>query len=200
MYKLLLLELLQFKYQTPLNHYIVLLLLLVIKNLMIRSYCWRHYLFESWSWKNQSDKEADVLSMLPCFHSAGRCYASYWGRQVIISHTQLQTLKATVKTDTARPAHCSSSTTNIMGISNHLLTVSKFLSTQSNASLAPLSDQKPTDRQVVGLRKECTAIMLLCGHGIKLTQNNSPIYHRSMELTSLNLNASNWIRLWLSGT
>lgn len=49
--------------------------------------------------KSQSDKEAEVLSILTCFHSTNRCYATYLKKQAIISHAQLQTFLPTVMTD-----------------------------------------------------------------------------------------------------
>lgn len=72
-------------------------------------------------------------------------------------------------TDLTRPAHWCKSTTNIMGVSNHFLTVSKSLSTGSNTYLAPLADLELKDWQVIGFREECITIMLLSGHTINLT-------------------------------
>lgn len=100
---------------------IVLLLFLVIKNLTMRPIAEDTICLSHRAWQNQRGKEAEASSLLTGFHTAGRCYASYWRRQVIISHVHLQTVQAVMMTDLTRPAHWCKSTTNIMGVSNHFL-------------------------------------------------------------------------------
>lgn len=66
--------------------------------------------------KDRGGTDLETSPLLSNFHSAERRYAFYWRRKVIISHTELLKLQATIMTDLARHTHWCNSGISIMGV------------------------------------------------------------------------------------